>query len=203
MCEEFVINGMSQNTPTMISQHMFRRWLGTVRRQIITRVNVEPNLCRHMATHMLCVRSLIEKESSEHWSYVFLALTHRKFTECNITRLDSMYHEHDDVIKWKHFPRYWSFVWGIHRSPVNSLHKGRWRRALMFSLICTLTNGWVNNREADDLRRHHAHYDVIVMNLHIVSFALFCYIWLCNRFLEYIISGTPYTNRGQLQSQLG
>ena len=31
---------------------------------------------------------------------------------------------HDDVIKWKHFPRYWPFVRGIHRSPVNSLHKG-------------------------------------------------------------------------------
>ena len=26
-----------------------------------------------------------------------------------------------------------------------------------------LKNGWVNNREAGDLRRHHAHYDVIVM----------------------------------------
>ena len=25
-------------------------------------------------------------------------------------------HFHDDVIKWKHFPRYWSFVRGIHRS---------------------------------------------------------------------------------------
>ena len=23
---------------------------------------------------------------------------------------------HDDVIKWKHFPRYWPFVWGIHLS---------------------------------------------------------------------------------------
>ena len=22
---------------------------------------------------------------------------------------------HDDVIKWKHSPRYWSFVQGIHR----------------------------------------------------------------------------------------
>ena len=37
---------------------------------------------------------------------------------------------HDDVIKWKHFPRYWPFVRGIHRSPVNSPHKGRWRKAL-------------------------------------------------------------------------
>ena len=34
---------------------------------------------------------------------------------------------HDDVIKWKHFPRYWPFVRGIHRSPVNSQHKGQWR----------------------------------------------------------------------------
>ena len=43
---------------------------------------------------------------------------------------------HDDVIEWKHFPRYWPFVRGIHRSPVNSPHKGQWRGALMFSLIC-------------------------------------------------------------------
>ena len=34
---------------------------------------------------------------------------------------------YDDVIKWKHFPRYWPFVRGIHRSPVNSRHKGQWR----------------------------------------------------------------------------
>ena len=61
---------------------------------------------------------------------------------------------HDDVIKWKHFPRYWPFVRGIHRSPVNFPHKGQWRGALMFSLICVWINGWVNNREAGDLRRH-------------------------------------------------
>ena len=36
---------------------------------------------------------------------------------------------HDDVIKWKHLPRYWPFVRGIHRSPVNSSHKGQWRVA--------------------------------------------------------------------------
>ena len=45
---------------------------------------------------------------------------------------------HDDVIKCKHFPRYWPFVWGIHLSPVISPHKGQWRGALMFSLICAL-----------------------------------------------------------------
>ena len=53
---------------------------------------------------------------------------------------------------------------GIHRSPVNSPHKGQWRSALMFSLISAWINGWVNNLEAGDLRRHHAHYDVIVMD---------------------------------------
>ena len=68
-----------------------------------------------------------------------------------------------DVIIGKHFPRYWPFVGGIHWSPVNSPHKGQWRRALMFSLICAWINGWVNNREADDLRHHRAHYGVIVM----------------------------------------
>ena len=55
------------------------------------------------------------------------------------------------------------FVRGIHRSPVNSPHKGQWRGALMFPLICVWINGWVNNREAGDLRRYRAHYDVIVM----------------------------------------
>ena len=70
---------------------------------------------------------------------------------------------HDDVIKWKYFPRYWPFVRGIHRSPVNSLHKGQWRGALMISLICDWINSWVNHREAGYLRRHCAHYVVTVM----------------------------------------
>ena len=70
---------------------------------------------------------------------------------------------HDDVIKWKHFPRYWPFVQGIHRSPVNSPHKGQWRGALMFSLIFGWINAWVKNHEARDLRCHHTHYDVTVM----------------------------------------
>ena len=76
---------------------------------------------------------------------------------------------HDDVIKWKHFPRYWPFVRGSHRSTVNSPHKGQWRGALMFSLICVWINGWVNNRDSGDLRRHRAHHDVIVMTWYSTS----------------------------------
>ena len=42
-------------------------------------------------------------------------------------------------------------------------HKGQWRGALMFALICAWKkNDWVHNREAGDLRRYRAHYDVIV-----------------------------------------
>ena len=58
---------------------------------------------------------------------------------------------------------YWPFVRGIHRSPLNSPHKGQCRGALVFSLICAQIYSWVNNREAGDLRGHSLHYDVIVM----------------------------------------
>ena len=68
-----------------------------------------------------------------------------------------------DVIKWKYFPSYWPFVWGIYRSPVNSPHRGQWRGALMFSLICAWMNDWANNRMTGELRRHRGHYDVTVM----------------------------------------
>ena len=77
--------------------------------------------------------------------------------------MDAVTKIHDDVIKWKHFPRNWPFVREIHRSPVNFPHKGQWRGALMFSLMYAWINDCVNNREAGDLRLQHGHYDVIVM----------------------------------------
>ena len=68
---------------------------------------------------------------------------------------------------WRHqmetFSALLALCAGIHRWPVNSPHRGQWRGALMFSLIFVWINGWVNNREACDLRRHQAHYDVTVM----------------------------------------
>ena len=67
---------------------------------------------------------------------------------------------HGDVIIWKHFSRYWLFVRGIHRSPVNSPHKGQWRGALMFPLICVLNKrlskqswGWWFETPSRSLRR--------------------------------------------------
>ena len=58
----------------------------------------------------------------------------------------------------------WAFWWKC-RSSANSPHKGQWRGALMFSLICVWIDVWVNNGKAGDLRRHRAHCDVIVMSL--------------------------------------
>ena len=55
---------------------------------------------------------------------------------------------------------------GIHRSPMDSPHKGQWREALMLSLIFACTNGWTSSRDASDLRRNRAHYGVIVMINH-------------------------------------
>ena len=107
-------------------------------------------------------------ESYKEWRLVAFpvafVLTHSQLssfyfpsTHLQITRT------HDDVIKWKHFRRYWPFVRGIHRSPVNSPHKAQWPGALIFSLICAWTHGWVNNQYTGDLIRHRAHYDVTVM----------------------------------------
>ena len=65
----------------------------------------------------------------------------------------------DDVIKWKHFPRYWPVVRGIHRWPVNSPHKGQWRRALMFDLrlnqrLSKQWWGWWSETLSSSLSRH-------------------------------------------------
>ena len=117
-----------------------------------------------------CYFSCHELTSLLHWwllhwackAIMITSLSLEKFKIITLTAFN-ICNKYDDVIKWKHFPRYWPFVRGIHRSPVNSPHKGQWRGALMFTLMCARINGWVNNREAGDLRRYRAHYDVIVM----------------------------------------
>ena len=102
----------------------------------------------------------------------FLTTQSLYLNQCWTTTSGVLWNWHDDVIKWKHFPRYWPFVRGIHLSPVNSPHKGQWRGALMFSLIFAWMNGWVNTREAGDLRCYHAHYDVLVMEFRSISHQL-------------------------------
>ena len=93
--------------------------------------------------------------------YVFLHLIPKLSDETFFTPHDQQVH--DDVTKWKHFPRYWHFVRGIHRWPVDSSQKGQWRGEFVFSLICAWAIGWANNHDAGDLRRHRAHYDATVI----------------------------------------
>ena len=52
--------------------------------------------------------------------------------------------QHDDVIKWKLF-RATGFLCG--NSPAKFPHKSQWHRALMFTVTCAWTNGWVNTIE--------------------------------------------------------
>ena len=68
---------------------------------------------------------------------------------------------HNDIIKWKYFPRYWPFVRRIHRLPYP--HEDQWRGALMFYLICVWTNGRSNNPDSGDLKRNRAPYDATVL----------------------------------------
>ena len=51
----------------------------------------------------------------------FNELSCQTIHRCN-NRIDPL-SGHIDVIKWVQFPRYWPFMQGIHRSPVNSPHK--------------------------------------------------------------------------------
>ena len=82
------------------------------------------------------------------------------FFQTALTSLLVISDNHDDVIKWKHFPRYWPFVWGINRSPVKSPHKGQSRGALMFSLIRMIKRlskqswGWWFETASCSLWRH-------------------------------------------------
>ena len=93
-----------------------------------------------------------------------LLMVHNLDIENDIWRVACEFAFHnDDVMKWKHFLRSWPFVSGIHRSPVNSPHKGQWRGALMLSFIHAWTNGWAKHRDSGELRRHCAHYDATVM----------------------------------------
>ena len=64
-------------------------------------------------------------------------------------------------IRWRHQMETFSALLALCAGI--SPHKGQWRGALMFSLVCAWINGWVNNRKAGDLRGHRAHYDVTVM----------------------------------------
>ena len=133
-----------------------------VSKEFIRNITLVPHECHAISNHwqLHCLfNSLFKLASKQHQSSILLALCEGihvwPVVLCMYIMMTSS--------KWENFPRNWPFVRGIHRSPVNSPHKGQWRGALMFSLICVWINDWINNHEAGDLRCYHTHYDVIVM----------------------------------------
>ena len=98
---------------------------------------------------------------------------------------------HDDVIKWKHFPRYWPFLRRIHRSPVNSPHKGQWRGTLMFfylnlnKQLSKQSRGWWFETQSGSLWRQcnvicTCIFVIILTRVFLESFNIFNDIWwLC------------------------
>ena len=59
-------------TLLMISQHRFRWWLGAVRQQAITWANVDPYLCRHMASlghNELTINFINQQELRGTWNW--------------------------------------------------------------------------------------------------------------------------------------
>ena len=156
--------------------------------QSLTRIfSSGPGPCRHVWASLtgspgVCKKNLISeivRSDCHHTLISFLRtgcalrdlafLTKTRTTSTHKAR--TCLHEYRVLLITYTFPRYLPFVQGIHRSPVNSPHKGQWRGALMCSLICAWINGWVNNREAGDLRRHCTYNDVIVM-LNVTKFIL-------------------------------
>ena len=72
---------------------------------------------------------------------------------------------HDHLIKWKHFPRHWPIVRGIHPSLVSSPTKASNAKLWCFLWSVAEKNGWVINQDSGDLRRHRTHYDVTIILL--------------------------------------
>ena len=71
---------------------------------------------------------------------------------------------HNDVVNWKHFPRYrWI--------PLTKTSDAELWCFCFF--ICAWIDGWANNPEVGDLRRHHTHYDVILMTVGINAAIIF------------------------------
>ena len=84
----------------------------------------------HLLVSHVCI--LFTHHQFSHWSQGFLSLSIYTYKDTLTTWMQEASGEviqcipsqnkinhsllsHDDIIKWKHVPRYWPFVWGIHR----------------------------------------------------------------------------------------
>ena len=97
-----------------------------------------------------CIKTLLSHRYNSDLENAIMAPGWVPNAPCNPGGHYRDYYPHDDVIK----------IWNIFRvtSPLTSgspFTKGQWRRVLIFSLIRALTNGWANNRDADNNLKPH------------------------------------------------
>ena len=114
--------------------------------------------CITSATRRCCT-NLSQWQRSFHWKLICHWLKGVLLSDRWNTRSWSFV-RHDDVIKWKYFPSSCPFVGGIHRSSVNSPHKGQWHGAFTWCFLWS-----VNKRPSKPSRcrwfeTHRAHCNV-------------------------------------------
>ena len=90
---------------------------------------------------------------------VYSALWHLEIALCLIRQLLLSFEYHDDVIRWEKVSALLAFC--MRNSSV--IDKFPSQRPVTRGFDAPWLNGWVNNREAGDLRRHRAHHGVIVI----------------------------------------
>ena len=111
-----------------------------------------------LCQHVTCVTRSI-RTRAEHITYRRLEM----FNSAVLNTILLYKFTHDDVIKWKHFPRYWSFVWKSSpgNSPVTAEFPSQRPVTQSFDVLFDLGL----ERTVVGLRRHRAQYDVIVITL--------------------------------------
>ena len=113
-------------------KHVSQKWTPLTKSSVEIRMIFVKFLNAHLQQPAMIINVIMQFHSVDK-QYIPLP-TDPRYAKPDLCR--PVENEHDDVIKWKHFPHYWPFVRGIHRWPVKSPHKGQWHWAMIFSLIC-------------------------------------------------------------------
>ena len=138
-------------TSLMISQHWFRQWLGVVRKQAITWANVDPDLRRHMAS--LGHNEL--KRAPDGLGKLLWSLLWRGSDATHAQHMMTLSNGNIFRVTGHLSGEFTGHRWIPPQRPVT--------RSFDVFFDLRLNKRLSNNREAGDLRRHRAHYDVNVM----------------------------------------
>ena len=141
------------------------------------------HLAKPLPKPMLTVSFALTMKLESKYNYFHYCLLKIPSTKCwsACSGLDVLEEQHDDVIKWKHFPRYWPFVRGIHRPRWIPRTKASdaelWCFLWLHSLnkrLSKQSRGWWFETPSRPLWRHSNVY-YIPWNIHTVH-ALLCFV---------------------------